>query len=76
MPAKPPALPTIGARIQNYRLAAGLTQLQLAHAIGRTGSDAGADISHIEGNERTPRVDTLQRIARALGVTLGELLGE
>jgi transcriptional regulator with XRE-family HTH domain len=66
--------PTIGERIKSARVAASMTQLQLAHALGRTGDDAGAYISRVESGETEPRVETLQRIAEALGVTLGELV--
>lgn len=72
MPTKP--APTIGDRIKAARLAANMTQLALAHALGRTGSNAGAYISHVESGGYLPRIDTLQRIAAALGVPLEKLL--
>ncbi len=37
---------------------------------------SAAEISHIERNLRTPKTDTLQKIAAALDVTTSFLLGE
>lgn len=69
-----PRTATIGQNIQSARKARNLTQLALAHAIGYTGDDAGAYISRVESNSQAPRIDTLQRIAEALGVTVCSLL--
>jgi transcriptional regulator with XRE-family HTH domain len=66
--------PTLGENIRNARTKANLTQLALAHAIGYTGDDAGAYISRVESNTQAPRIDTLLRIAEALGVTMCSLL--
>jgi transcriptional regulator with XRE-family HTH domain len=66
--------PTLGQRIRAARTKANLTQLALAHAIGYTGDDAGAYISRVESNTQAPRIDTLLRIAEALGVTMCSLL--
>lgn len=78
MPKKPcgalPPLRSIGANIRAARTSAGLTQLALAHAMGHTGPDAGAYISRIESGAQSPRLDTLNAIAGALGVPLSELL--
>jgi transcriptional regulator with XRE-family HTH domain len=65
---------TLGGNIRNARTKANLTQLALAHAIGYTGDDAGAYISRVESNTQAPRIDTLLRIAEALGVTMCSLL--
>lgn len=65
---------TIGDNIKSLRAEKGITQLALAYAIGNTGDDAGAYISRVEAGSLVPRVDTLQRIAAALGVKLAELL--
>jgi transcriptional regulator with XRE-family HTH domain len=65
---------TLGQRIRAARTKANLTQLALAHAIGYTGDDAGAYISRVESNTQAPRIDTLLRIAEALGVTMCSLL--
>jgi transcriptional regulator with XRE-family HTH domain len=66
--------PTLGGNIRQARTKANLTQLALAHAIGYTGDDAGAYISRVESNTQAPRIDTLLRIAEALGVTMCSLL--
>lgn len=65
---------TLGENIRNARTKANLTQLALAHAIGYNGDDAGAYISRVESNTQAPRIDTLLRIAEALGVTMCSLL--
>lgn len=56
----------IGARILQQRLAAGLTQEQLASASGV----AQADISRIERGQANPTTQTLDALAGPLGVTL------
>lgn len=70
---KPPDR-SLGTNIRTARTAKGLTQLALAHAIGYLGDDAGAYISRVESNGQAPRIDTLQRIADALGVAVCSLL--
>lgn len=73
--SKPPkGKNSLGANIQTARKRKGITQLALAHAIGYTGDDAGAYISRVESNTQAPRIDTLLRIAEALGVTVCSLL--
>lgn len=64
----------LGDNIKSARTAKALTQLALAHAIGYTGDDAGAYISRVESGQQAPRLDTLQRIADALGVAVCSLL--
>lgn len=64
----------IGENILAARSEAGITQLALAHAIGYNGADAGAYISRVESGAQEPRLDTLSRIAEALGVTTCSLL--
>jgi ribosome-binding protein aMBF1 (putative translation factor) len=56
----------IGARLQQQRLAAGLTQQQLAVASGI----AQADISRIERGQSNPTAGTLEALGGPLGVTL------
>src|SRR4051795_8546383 len=56
----------IGTRLLKQRLSAGLTQQQLAVASGV----AQADISRIEHGQANPTADTLNALARPLGVTL------
>ena len=73
---KPPAKESLGENIKRARTAANLTQLALAHQIGYQGDDAGAYISRVESNHQAPRIDTLQRIADALGVPVCSLLSK
>lgn len=71
-----PAIPVnnyIGENIIAARTNKGITQLALAHAIGWTGPDAGAQICRYEAGENEPRLSTLLRIADALGVTIDAL---
>lgn len=64
---------TVGERIAFYRARRGLTQTELANLVGR-----GPDwLSKIERGERPLRnVEVLAELARALRVTLGDLLGQ
>jgi transcriptional regulator with XRE-family HTH domain len=64
---------SLAARVRALRLAAGMTQQQLAVAAGL----ALGGLAQIEqGTTRDPRVSTLRALAKALGVTLDELAGE
>lgn len=56
----------LGARVLQHRLAAGLTQQQLASASGI----AQSDISRIERGQANPTAETLEALAEPLGVTL------
>ena len=56
----------IGSRLLQQRVAAGLTQQQLAKASGI----AQADISRIERGQSNPTTETLDALGRPLGVTL------
>jgi ribosome-binding protein aMBF1 (putative translation factor) len=56
----------IGARLLQQRLAAGLTQQQLATASGI----AQSDISRIERGQSNPTAATLEALGGPLGVTL------
>jgi ribosome-binding protein aMBF1 (putative translation factor) len=56
----------LGSRVLQQRLAAGLTQQQLASASGV----AQADISRIERGQSNPTAETLEALAGPLGVTL------
>lgn len=64
---------TIGERIAFYRARRGLTQVELANLVGR-----GPDwLSKVERGERPLRnVEVLAELARALRVTLGDLVGQ
>lgn len=61
---------TIGRRIHAVRRARRLTQREVAR---RTGI-AEPFLSRIENNHAQPSVNTLERFAGAMGVTLGDLL--
>jgi ribosome-binding protein aMBF1 (putative translation factor) len=56
----------IGARLLQQRLAAGLTQQELAASSGI----AQADISRIERGQANPTAETLEALGGPLGVTL------
>jgi transcriptional regulator with XRE-family HTH domain len=60
----------IHENIKNARKAAGVTQKELAEKIGVYQKD----ISRWENGERTPGVDALASICRALGVSADKLL--
>lgn len=62
---------TVGERIRKARKDSGLTQNQLAARL----AISYVNISQLERGERSPSVDTLQKIADALDVPVGELLG-
>jgi transcriptional regulator with XRE-family HTH domain len=59
------------ARLRRLRNERGLTQAQLAAAIGR----ARVSVGYFECEETLPSLDTLCRLADALDVTTDELLG-
>ena len=61
---------TIGERIREIRRAKYLTQRQLAEKL----NVSYVNISQIERGDRTPKIDTLKRIADALEVNVGVLL--
>lgn len=58
------------SRIARKRMAAGMTQAQLAERSGMQARYIGA----IERGERNPKYDTLRRIATALGCGVEELM--
>jgi transcriptional regulator with XRE-family HTH domain len=64
---------SIGERVAFYRRRRGLSQVVLANLVGRTENW----LSKIErGKREIRRLDMLMDLARALRVTLGDLLGE
>ena len=63
---------TIGERIKASRKGKGLSQKELGKVLGVS----GAMIGQYETGQRKPRLDTLQRIAAALGVEWTELVPE
>lgn len=64
----------LGENIRSARQKVELTQLALAHKIGRVGPDAGAAICRMESGTETPRLETLYKIAAALGTDIHALL--
>lgn len=58
-------------RLRELREARGLSQSQLAQLVGVDQSD----LSHIEAGRHDPRLDTALKLARALGVSVEELVG-
>jgi len=60
------------SRLRNLRIAAGLSIRELARQIGENHTN----VSFWERTDHTPRADVLLPIAKALGVTIEELLGE
>ena len=60
----------VGNKIKELRIKKNFSQVQLAEAIG----SAQALITAYENNKRIPRLDTLQRIAAALDVSMLALL--
>ncbi len=61
---------TLGRNIRRYRLAKGLDCCELAKLTGVS----LMSISYYERGLRTPRVETISKIAAALGVTVTDLL--
>jgi transcriptional regulator with XRE-family HTH domain len=62
----------IAASIRSYRLRRNLTLAQLSELSGIS----VAHLSRLENGQRTPTVRLLLQLARALGVSLGTLVGE
>lgn len=60
----------LGARLRELRLAAGLTQAELAR---RTGIHR-PNIARVEAGRHTPSLETLARIANAIGVSTTQVL--
>lgn len=63
-------MPDQPSPIRAARIAAGMTQQQLADALGI----AQQSVARWEAGEREPRVSTLRRIAAVLGCDLSALL--
>lgn len=62
-----------GQRVRAARVAAGLTQLELARAMGYS---TRSTISRIESGDNQIPMDRLAALSRALGVTPAYLLGQ
>lgn len=65
-------MPELGDIIRGRRTALGMEQSDLADAIGST----ARQVSRWENNAQEPAASNVRRIARALGVSTDELLGE
>lgn len=61
----------VGRNIKRYRTAQRLTQREVAEKI--PGSTQGADVSRWERGQHLPIGSTREHLAKALGVTLGDL---
>lgn len=59
-----------GQNIKNYRKMRGLTQKDLAQKIGV----AEITLRQYENNKREPRIETIQKIAFALNVSLADII--
>lgn len=68
-PAEIPTVETFGPKLKECRLAAGLSQKQLAEKIGRT----QVDVNRWEGG-RCPNALMLKRMSLALGCTMDDLV--
>lgn len=68
--AAPPATP-LARQIQGLRLERGLTQAQLAGAVGAS----VRSLQQWEAGDQEPRASQLAALADALGVGVGELVG-
>lgn len=62
----------VGKKIFKLRIAANLTQVRLGDM---TGIEPTA-ISHIECGRRNPNCNTVKKIAKALGITIDEMLND
>lgn len=68
---EPLSLHNLGARLRSHRQAAGLTLTELA---ARVELDKGY-LSRIENGKKVPPLATLSRLANALGIEAGSLIG-
>ena len=64
----------LGKAIKAARKAAHLTQRQLGEKLGFTGRTAEVTIQKWEHDLRDPAVEQLRPLAKALGITLEELI--
>ena len=69
---KPTPRPQQGARLRALRKAAKLSQAELAALVG----EQQPAISFWERSDKPPRSDVLAKMAKALGVTIEDILGE
>lgn len=62
---------TVGEKIRQYRKAKGLTQKEL----GKLSDTAETTIRQYEGGKRTPRIEQIEKIAKALELNPNDLTG-
>jgi len=72
IPAAPPEPPRVGSTLQSLRQTQGLSLDELSRKAGVSKSM----LSQIERNQANPTVAVVWRLATALGVGVGELLGD
>lgn len=73
MPSERSLERSLGERLRSFRLRQGLTQRELAQRVA-----GGVDLSYIgriERGEQLPSLKVLQKLGRALGVSVGEFFG-
>jgi len=70
-PVREPVAKRVGRRVRKLRHSRRLTLQQLADASGLTRGNA----SRLETGKHEPRIETLRRVAEALGVTVADLVG-
>lgn len=68
---KLPEAVAFGARVRELRQAQGWSQERLAEAAGVN----AVQVSHIENGEDEPKLRTILKLAKALRVSAGDLLG-
>lgn len=64
-----------GERVKNFRKQKGLSQEQLANALGYTSSNARSAVSKIERGLYDLSAAKIKQLSRALGVSVSELMG-
>ena len=69
--AKKPA-PKFGTRMAAFRVAKGLTQSELAEALGMTRDQ----IAYYERAAKNPSMEVIEKVAAFFGVTVGELFND
>lgn len=64
---------SFGSNVKKYRKAKGMTQQELADALGYTSKSM---ISTVESDKKSPACSQLKNFAKALGVSMLDLLAE
>ncbi|MCG7392897.1 helix-turn-helix domain-containing protein [Microvirga sp. ACRRW] len=69
----------LAQNVRRHRLAADLSQWQLVERLEALDADLGVDqayLSHLENGRKNPTLITVACIAKALGVTVAQLVQE